>query len=173
MEKKLSYRMLYIASAPAGLLGLEELFSELYEKGSTPGTAEIGSLLIAGVGENNFIPKPAIPDYEAVLKREYAKYFSSRASGKPTVAKKYGTWQGHPRETIPWFPTISAELCNGCNACFEMCAHGVYDHAEDGKVIVVDPFSCIVGCCFCKSACTPKAIVFPSQELLTNYRPIA
>jgi NAD-dependent dihydropyrimidine dehydrogenase PreA subunit len=170
---KLSYRMLYIGSGPAGLLGLEELFTELYDKGAMPGTTEIGDMLIAGVEEHNFIAKPSVEDYRAVLKREYAQYFNGRATGKPTVAKKYGTWQGHPRETIPWFPTISSELCNGCNACLELCAHGVYDKGEDGKVIVVDPFSCIVGCCFCKSVCDPKAIVFPSQELLTNYRPKA
>lgn len=170
---KLSYRMLFIGNAPAGLLGLEELFAELYDKGSQPGIKENGDMLISGVRNNNFIPEPAVDEYKVVLMREYSKYYKRRMEGKTTVAKNYGTWQGHPRETIPWFPTISADLCNSCDACLELCAHGVYDKGEDGKVIVVDPFSCIVGCCFCKSVCDPKAIVFPSQELLNNYRPKA
>jgi len=46
--------------------------------------------------------------------------------GKSTVATNYGTWQGYPREQIPWFPTISAELCNGCGNWIELCAQWVY-----------------------------------------------
>lgn len=168
---KLSYRMLFIGKAPAGLLGLQELFADLYDQGSQPGTKENGEMLIAGVKQNNFVPPPAVEDYRIVLMREYAKYYKGRMGGKSVVAKNYGTWQGHPRETIPWFPAISADLCNGCKACLELCAHDVYDLGENNKVIVVDPFSCIVGCCFCKSVCNPKAILFPSQEMLTNYRP--
>lgn len=171
--EKLSYRMLFIGNAPTGLLGLEELFSELYEQASQPGTKENGDELISGVCTNNYIPKPAVDEYKMVLMREYAKYYKGRIGGKATVAKNYGTYQGHPRETIPWFPTISAPLCNGCNACLELCAHDVYERGEDGKVIVVDPFSCIVGCCFCKSVCEQKAIMFPSPEMVTNYRPRA
>jgi NAD-dependent dihydropyrimidine dehydrogenase PreA subunit len=170
---KLSYRMLYIGGAPAGLIGLEELFAKLFEAGMTPGDATFGDELIKGIRQHNFVPKPAVDEYLVVLKREYAKYYKGRSGGKATVAKNYGTWQGHPRETIPWFPTISSELCNGCGACLELCAHNVYERDENGKVIVVDPFSCIVGCCFCKSVCNPKALLFPSQELLNNYRPKA
>jgi hypothetical protein len=37
----LSYRMLQIGGQPAGLLGLEELFSALYEEGLTPSQQDI------------------------------------------------------------------------------------------------------------------------------------
>lgn len=171
--EKLSYRMLYIGTAPAGLLGLEELFKELYEQDVTPADAALGDMLLKGVRKHNFVPKPAVEDYAAALKREYIKYYKMRVGGKAVVAKNYGTWQGHPREHIPWFPTIATDLCNNCGACLELCAYGVYDKDEKGNIFVIDPFSCIVGCCFCKSVCEPKAILFPSQELLNNYRPKA
>jgi len=171
--EKLSYRMLYIGTAPAGLLGLDELFKELYEQGMTPADTSLGDDLLNGVRKHNFVPKPAVEVYTTALKREYIKYYKMRVGGKAVVAKNYGTWQGHPREHIPWFPTIASNLCNNCGACLELCAYDVYDKDEKGNVFVIDPFSCIVGCCFCKSVCEPKAILFPSQELLNNYRPKA
>jgi len=168
---KLSYRMLFISGAPAGLLGLEELFNALYDANITPDDGDVGNILLQGVRKHNYIPKPAIKDYLVVLKREYENFYSARATGKPVKPYNYGTWRGYPREQIPWFPTVSSELCNGCGACLDLCAHNVYARAEDGKVIVVEPFNCVVGCCFCKSVCAPKAILFPSQELLNEYRP--
>ena len=166
----LSYHMLYIGSAPAGLLGLEELFNEMYQSGASPKNAGIGERLIKGIKKNNFIPKPALNDYIVAIQREYSKFYNTRTSGKAVVARNYGQWEGHPREQIPWFPTISAELCDGCGACMEICPKEVLEKRGDGKVIVVDPFLCIVGCCFCKSACKPKAILMPTQDMLNSYR---
>jgi len=165
--------MLMIGSAPAGLLGLEELFKELYEAGLSPTDGNMEQKLIAGVRKHNFIPASAMNDYALVIKREYEKFYRAKASGKAVVARDYGTWQGHPRESIPWFPTVSSELCNGCGKCLDLCAPDVYVKDEDGKAVVVEPFLCIVGCCFCKSVCEPKALLFPSQDLLNNYRPKA
>jgi hypothetical protein len=115
--EKLSYRMLYIGTAPAGLLGLGELFKELYEQGMTPADARLDDELLKGVRKHNFVPKPAVEDYTIVLKREFIKYYKMRSVGKPVVGKNYGMWQGHPRENIPWFPTIATDLCNNCGAC--------------------------------------------------------
>lgn len=171
--EKLSYRMLYIGSAPSGLLGLEELFKECYESGLTPADPSLGETLLKGVRKHNFVPKPAEEDYKTALMREFAKYYKMRLSGRAIVAKNYGTWNGYPREHIPWFPTIASDLCNNCGACFELCAHGVYDKDEKGNIFVIDPFSCIVGCCFCKSVCDKNALLFPGQEMLKNYRPKA
>jgi len=44
----LSYRMLQIGGQPAGLLGLEELFSALYEEGLTPSQQDIQEHLVNG-----------------------------------------------------------------------------------------------------------------------------
>ena len=165
----LSYRMLQIGGQPAGLLGLEELFSALYEEGLTPSQQDIQEHLVNGVMQNNFIPKPAMQDYANALVLEYHRYYQRRRTGKAIVARDYGTWRGYPREQIPWFPTISETLCNDCGACLDLCAREVYERDENGKIWVAEPFLCMVGCCFCKSVCEPKAILMPGQELLKNY----
>jgi len=167
---KLSYRMIYIGGAPAGLQGVEELFHDLFESGSKPSDADLGTRLLKGVRQHNFVPKPAADDYREVLTREYQKYFQSRFGGKAVVARDYGQWEGYPREHIPWFPIVSAELCDGCGKCIEVCPKEVFETDADGKAVVVEPFLCIVGCCFCKSACEPQAIVMPQKEMLDQYR---
>ncbi len=167
---KLSYRMLYIGSAPAGLIGLQELFNVLYEADRAPSDEELDDLLIKGVREHNFMPRPAIEDYLKVLKREYQYYYQQRNAGLPVTPRDYGEWEGYPREQIPWFPTVSAELCDGCGNCLEVCPKDVFAIDEFGKALVVEPLLCIVGCCFCKSACDPKAIMMPTREMLDQYR---
>ena len=166
----LSYRMLNIDGIPAGLLGLEELFSRLYSEGVAPDASETPALILKGVKEYNFIPRNAAQSYTTALCQEYQRYFRKRKSGKAIVARNYGTWQGFPREQIPWFPTISDELCTNCGACLDLCAREVYEQDEDGNIWVAEPFLCMVGCCFCKSVCEPKAILMPSQDILKNYR---
>lgn len=166
----LSYRMLNVASVPAGLLGLEELFAELYAQGLTPMDENLTNPLIAGVRQHNFIPKPAVEDYANALRMEYARFYRQKQQGKAVVAHNYGAWRGYAREQIPWFPTISGDLCTNCAACLELCARDVYERDENGRVWVAEPFLCLVGCCFCKSVCEPKALLFPGQEVLKNYR---
>ncbi|MDF1519797.1 MAG: 4Fe-4S binding protein [Brevefilum sp.] len=167
---KLSYRMIYIAGAPAGLLGVDELFNALFDTGLTPNDENLREKIIKGVKKHNFVPKPAIKDYQDVLLREYLKYYQACTGGDAPVTRDYGLWEGHPREHIPWFPTVSEELCNGCGKCIEVCPKDVFQQLENGKVMVVEPFLCIVGCCFCKSACDPKAILMPQREMLDQYR---
>jgi hypothetical protein len=103
----LSYRMMYIGGAPAGLLGLEELFDELFTAELDPDHPDLAKTLIKGVRKHNFVPKPAVGEYQDVLTREYQKYFRDRTAGKAMVARDYGQWQGFPREQIPgsrWCP---------------------------------------------------------------------
>lgn len=166
----LSYRMLNIGGLPAGLLGLEELFSRLYGEGVVPEDPDTPTLILAGVKEHNFIPKFAAQSYATKLHQEYQAYYRKRKSGKAVVARNYGTWHGYPREQIPWFPTISAELCTNCGACLDLCAREVYEQDEDGNIWVAEPFLCMVGCCFCKSVCEPKAILMPNQDILNGFR---
>jgi len=166
----LSYRMLHIGTAPAGLLGLEELFNELFKSGHSPEDEDIKERLIRGVRQHNFVPKPAVKEYQAVLDREYRKYYRERSGGSEVAPRNYGQWEGYPREHIPWFPTVSADLCDGCGKCIEVCPKDVFEWDENGKVVVMEPFLCIVGCCFCKSACDPEAILMPNKEMLDQYR---
>jgi len=166
----LSYRMMYIGGAPTGLLGLDELFNELFKSGCSPSDDSTAEEIIIGVREHNFIPKPAVEDYRDVLEQEYQQYYQIRMSGESTKPRDYGQWEGYPREHIPWFPAVSEDLCNGCGKCIEVCPKDVFEQNENGKVVVVEPFLCIVGCCFCKSACDPEAILMPKRDMLDHYR---
>lgn len=135
-----------------------------------PHDEELGNELLRGVRVHNFIPKGSAEAYVSVLKPEYLRYYHQRISGEPLIPVDYGQWEGYAREQIPWFPTVSTELCNGCIACIEVCPKGVFKSDGAGKVFVVDPFLCIVGCCFCKGACQPKAILMPKSDMLNSYR---
>lgn len=167
---KLSYNMLQIDGAPAGLLGLDEVFQVLYEEHCHPDGAETAQRLMQGVHQHNFIPKPAELAYQKALLGKYRLYYHQRAAGKDAAPRDYGRWQGIPREQIPWFPTVSEELCDGCGKCLEVCPKDVYEKTETGKVRVVEPFLCIVECCMCKSACDPQAILMPNRDMLDHYR---
>lgn len=170
MADKLSYRMLQIGGAPAGILGIEELFQELIKDNCKPGDEDLAKRLIKGVRANNYIPKPALDDYQAVLVDEYNRFYSVKTGGLGAASRDYGQWEGYPRENIPWFPTVSPELCNGCGKCLEICPKNVFKMDATGKVVVNEPFLCIVGCCICKSACDPEAILMPSMDMLDSYR---
>ncbi len=172
MPGKLSYRMVRVGSAPAGLLGLDELMRSIYEEGICPDDIRLPENLISGVKAHNYIPKPALEDYKEALMREYTKFYAQMSGDQTFTVKEYGTWRGYPREHIAWFPTVSAELCTGCDRCLEFCSYGVYEKQDDGKVIVVEPFLCRVGCSSCAAVCDPNAILFPPYDMLKDYRPI-
>ena len=78
----LSYRMLNIEGVPAGLLGLEELFSRLFAEEVAPDAPETPGLIIEGVKEHNFIPRSAIQSYTNTLVQEYQRYYRKCKSGK-------------------------------------------------------------------------------------------
>jgi NAD-dependent dihydropyrimidine dehydrogenase PreA subunit len=69
------------------------------------------------------------------------------------------------REKIPWFPTVDAGLCDGCGICVDFCSHGVFARDDtSGRVGVIHPFGCVVGCNGCESLCPRKALTFPDLE---------
>ncbi len=82
----------------------------------------------------------------------------------------YGAWNGHPREFIPWYPTVRAALCDGCGACLRFCSFGVFAQVDDDTVEVVEPFKCRVGCSACVQTCRVDAISFPSEQILEMLR---
>ncbi len=168
---KLSYRQILVGRAPAGMQGLDELFDELYEQGRRPDEAGLGLELVERARMHNYIPRPAVDDFAQALLREYRKYTDQRAGGGRPQPINYGAWRGHPREHIPWFPMIAAELCNGCGLCLELCAYGVLASTSNGQVEVVEPFKCVVGCSSCATICKSKAITFPPRTILDAFRP--
>ncbi len=71
-------------------------------------------------------------------------------------------WNGIPRESISWNPTVNAAACIGCGTCVTTCGRQVYkfDFAQKQSV-VVNPTHCMVGCSTCGNLCPTHAISFP------------
>ncbi|MHB1686416.1 MAG: ferredoxin family protein [Ignavibacteriaceae bacterium] len=46
------------------------------------------------------------------------------------MAKDLSTqlWHGIPRKEIPWYPTIIAEKCIGCELCYISCGREVFEY---------------------------------------------
>jgi len=72
---------------------------------------------------------------------------------------------GLPRNEIPWYPKINYDLCSNCGICLEKCDHKVFAHEGD-KVVVAQPYECLVGCESCRHRCPVGAISFPSRDEL-------
>ncbi|MFO7549197.1 MAG: ferredoxin family protein [Acidimicrobiia bacterium] len=78
-----------------------------------------------------------------------------------------GPWHGIPREEVPWYPTVDPDTCIGCTLCFATCGRNVYDFDyEQHLAVVVDPYSCMVGCSTCGTVCPSGAIGFPDPSLI-------
>lgn len=75
------------------------------------------------------------------------------------------TWHGIPRNEVPWFPTVDAESCIGCQLCYVTCGRGVYDML-DGIAVAADPMECAVGCSTCANVCPTSAISFPQLDFV-------
>ena len=169
---KLSHRQILVGRLPARMQGLDEMFDGLYELGRRPDEAGLGMALVERArAYKNYIPRSAVNDFAEALLREYRKYIEQRMCGCRPQPTDYGTWRGHPREHIPWFPTVAAELCDGCGACLRLCKNGVLISTPDDKVEVVELFKCVVGCSSCATVCKPGAITFPPRTILDAFRP--
>jgi NAD-dependent dihydropyrimidine dehydrogenase PreA subunit len=161
----LSYRQVRVGSHLVGLVGLEELFSQLKDAGR-PAEAALVPELLAGARQHNYIPATAEALYGEALLQAYRRYLSEQAAGGRT-GKRSPTWRGVPREQIPWFPTLYADRCDGCGRCLSFCPEGVFAPTSGGdRVEVVEPLACQVGCSACAAVCPRGAIVFPPRTVL-------
>lgn len=164
-KERLSYRQIMVGRFPTGLTGLDEIFASLYQMGYTP-TDDLGTELIRLARQHNYIPASAEVDFAAALLREYRGYYEQKRSGRE-AKPKYETWQGIPREQVPWFPVLDETLCDGCDKCLEFCAEGVYAKRDSGTVYVAQPMKCTVGCDACARLCPHRAITFPPRTILS------
>lgn len=73
-----------------------------------------------------------------------------------------------PREDIDWNPTVDADACIGCGACYDFCPHSVYELREE-KATVAAPTECVVLCSNCVPLCPVSAISFPNKEDYVRY----
>ena len=153
-----------------GMIGLDEIFTEFFEAGEKP-SQDLENRLLVKFKEHNYIPAAKEQSYAQALLREYEEFCDQKDQGGEKKAKTLGTWQGVPREEVPWFPTIMEELCDGCKLCLNFCSFGVYEYDErTNKVRVANPFNCEVGCSICALKCKPKAISFPPLVILESFR---
>lgn len=169
--RNLSYRRVMVEGIPTGMAGLDELFAELAAAGRAPDPS-LGPELVRRAAEHNYIVPGHEEAYAEALLREYRRHWEQRtgqgpqASSPPTPQ----TWRGHPRHEIPWYPTIYADRCDGCGDCVTFCQYGVFAPNEaSGKVLVVEPFRCLVGCEACVRVCTRGAIAFPPRDVLARF----
>jgi NAD-dependent dihydropyrimidine dehydrogenase PreA subunit len=76
-------------------------------------------------------------------------------------------WHGIPRKEIPWYPTITAEKCIGCELCYVSCGREVFEYDESTRKAVVERnYNCMVGCSTCATICPTEAITFPGRDLI-------
>ena len=77
------------------------------------------------------------------------------------------TYEGIPRNKIPWHPIINYEKCTSCGKCVDFCHVQSFGfEEEDGKkkTVVKNLNACIVFCRGCEDICPSGAITHPSEE---------
>lgn len=163
-------KVILIDGKQIGIVGLEEVFAEFHLAGKKRDEG-LRDQLLSRLKADNYIPAAKESAYASAFLEEYEKFLNQKETGERTEKKHLGTWQGIPREEIPWYPTIRDELCDGCNICLEFCSFRVYEYDDrTNKVRVVNPFNCEVGCSMCALKCQPKAILFPPLAILETFR---
>jgi len=77
-------------------------------------------------------------------------------------------WHGVPRQDVPWFPSVDAGKCIGCELCYVTCGREVFEMTPGPrpKAAVEHPYNCMVGCSTCAMACPTQAISFPGRDLV-------
>ncbi len=77
-------------------------------------------------------------------------------------------WHGIARKEIPWFPSVDARKCIGCELCYVTCGREVYGLTPDKfhKAVVERAYNCMVGCSTCAVVCPTLAISFPPRDLV-------
>jgi NAD-dependent dihydropyrimidine dehydrogenase PreA subunit len=163
-------KLMFIEGKQIGIVGLDEVFAELAKSDRKPDESA-KQLLLTKLKAFNYVPKAKEEAYASAFLNEYQTYCSLDRRQTGAREKDLGTWQGIPREEIPWYPTIREELCDGCRLCVEFCPFGVYEYdPKSNKIKVVNPFNCQVGCSMCAMKCKPKAIAFPPLAILRTFR---
>jgi NAD-dependent dihydropyrimidine dehydrogenase PreA subunit len=75
------------------------------------------------------------------------------------------TYEGIPREKIPWDPKINYEKCVSCGKCLDFCHMNAFKFEEKAgkKTTTVNPNRCVVFCRGCEDICPEGAITHPSE----------
>ena len=115
-------------------------------------------------------------DTDGVWKKEVESVLAARAPEMKLPSAKRKKRLLAPREEIAWFPTIKADLCNGCADCKVLCRPGVFEPGPPDpegihrpKFLVAHPYKCLVLCDRCVPICTSGAIKLPPKEDFEKY----
>lgn len=169
MTERKRIKLILVGKDLVGLVRLDEIFGKLYQMGKKPDTC-LKKELLNETTKHNYIPKVTEKKYEQALLREYKSFYESKEKGeKVKENEKEETYQGIPREAIPWFPAVHEEKCNGCKECYDTCPTRVFVWDEESdKPKVAYPLRCVVGCSGCAQICKLKAICFPPKSIIDN-----
>ncbi len=77
------------------------------------------------------------------------------------------TYEGIPREKIPWSPKIDYDKCIICGKCVDFCHNKTFVfEVKDGKkrTVVRNTNACVVFCRGCEEICPVGAITHPSEK---------
>ncbi|MGB0130475.1 4Fe-4S dicluster domain-containing protein [Chlorobium sp.] len=115
-------------------------------------------------------------DTDGVWKKEVESVLAARVPETKLPSAKRKKRLLAPREEIAWFPTIKADLCNGCADCKVLCRPGVFEPGPPDpegihrpKFLVAHPYKCLVLCDRCVPICTSGAIKLPPKEDFEKY----
>jgi NAD-dependent dihydropyrimidine dehydrogenase PreA subunit len=122
---------------------------------------DIRTVLLAELKAHNYVPSSVEAEYLDALWKQYQ---TLRRRRRDEVEESY---QGIPRDEIPWFPRIDESRCEGCSSCVEFCSQHVFEFF-DGKSQVVRPYNCLVGKSSCSAFCPDNAISFPARMELKD-----
>lgn len=168
---ELGYRRVMVGRFMTGLVGLDEMFAELFAAGQVPDPA-LGDELVRRAAAHNYITPGSEGEFAEALLREYRRYWQQKtgqAEARP-ARRAPQTWHGRPRQQVPWYPTVYADRCDGCGDCLTFCQYGVFESDGAGeKVMVVAPLNCLVGCEACAKICKRQAITFPPRTVLKTF----
>jgi hypothetical protein len=64
-----------------GVIGLDKIFDDAFREGKSPDRS-IAHELVSRLSENNYIPSAAWTEYEAIVLKEYRKFFEAKEKGK-------------------------------------------------------------------------------------------
>lgn len=151
---------LQVGGTEVGIAGLDEIMDAALRLMDSP-DEEVKEVLLSELKARNYVPASVQAEYQRVLWAEYKKL---RARRRDEVEESY---QGVPRESVPWFPRIDKSRCEGCSSCVEFCSQRVFEFF-DGKSQVVRPYNCLVGKSSCKAFCPDGAISFPTRAELKD-----
>jgi NAD-dependent dihydropyrimidine dehydrogenase PreA subunit len=169
MTERKKIKLILVGKDLVGLVGLDEIFEKFYPAKKKPDPF-LKQKLLNEAKKHNYIPDMAEKKYEQALFREYKSFCENKETGEKVKEKETEeTYQGVPRESIPWFPTVYEEKCDGCKECYDMCPTQVYIWVEESKKPkVAYPLRCVVGCTGCAQICKLKAISFPPKSIIDN-----